>query len=58
MGSEEKQSEHEGSGDKEEPIRLRWRDYLALSIAAVETIAVPLIVLMVVILIIALAASL
>jgi len=57
MGIGEKEADQEGAGDEEDRTRLRWKDYVALFIAAVETVAVPLIVLMVVILLIAQVAS-
>lgn len=57
MGNEDEGSGEEGLVDEEDRIRLRWKDYLALSIAAVETLAIPLVVLMAVILLIALVAS-
>jgi hypothetical protein len=57
MGSEDSDSGEEDLAEKRDGVRLRWKDYLALSIAAVETLAMPLVVLMVVILLIALVAS-
>lgn len=57
LGNEEKEAHQGDVGDEQDRIELRWKDYLALFIATLETVAVPLIVLMVVILLVALVAS-
>ena len=44
--------ENEENKNKKEKIKLEWRDYLALFIAALETIAIPFILLIIALLII------
>jgi hypothetical protein len=49
---EEKAEDEKRSGGK--PLPLTWRDYIALSIAALETVLAPLIVVAVLLFVIAL----
>lgn len=37
-----------GADEKEEQVRLEWRDYVALAIASLETIFLPIVVLLLV----------
>jgi len=53
MAQNERKSNQEQREKKAEPIKLDWKDYLAITIAALQTSLLPFVLLAIVVLVIA-----
>lgn len=53
MTQDERKGKEEQEEKKAEPIKLDWKDYLAIAIAALQTALLPFVLLIIVVLVIA-----